>query len=298
MAIDESGPTQRPDPELEIGVDWLTPGPFSESEKRRIVAWYSVYHGDGDLELAPFVPFWLEHGPNAFRGFKRFVESYPSLPGGLSLAALQVILMHNYACVGYAEGMLYELIGAKEAGAAKAEILEALEFAWVYSGPPGATPTAQSAGPYLARWTDDGASGPSSIWPDAWSFDSDLMDAGLDFTARGMTGSEIDSLFDWYREYYGEVPAVIRRLAHSSPESLKALRQRYEGAHRGALPTQAFPMMSLVRALYRRDVGRVRTAVHHARRLGVDHTHISALGTILLAYHGDSLDGDIAELVW
>jgi alkylhydroperoxidase/carboxymuconolactone decarboxylase family protein YurZ len=279
---------------LEIGVDWLRPGEFSAEEKKLIVDWYSLYHGDGDTSLAPFVPFWLDQGPQAFRWFKRFVESYAAMPGALSPAGVQMLLMYNYACIGYADGMLYELIGAKETGASKAEIVEALEFAWVFSGPPGATPTARIAGPYLDRWVP-GVEQP--IWPEHWTYDASTMDTGLDYGTHGMSRGELDSLLAWYEHYYGEVPTVVRRLADASPESLKALRARYEAPHRGALPSEAFPMMAFARSYYRRDVVGVRRAVHHARRLNVRDEEIQGLATIMLAYHGDSLDGEIAELV-
>jgi hypothetical protein len=51
---------------LGMGLD-LTTDAFTAEEKERTLAWYSEVHDHGELDLAPFSRFMLEHDPVGFK---------------------------------------------------------------------------------------------------------------------------------------------------------------------------------------------------------------------------------------
>jgi hypothetical protein len=273
---------------LKVGVDWMAPhDDFTREERDAVVSWYNRYHGDGNLDLAAFVPFWVDNDPGVFRRFKRWVESQHDHPGRLSSAATQLILMHNYTIIGYQQGALYELIGARMTGASKAQVLEALSFAWLQTGPPGMTPVAEICMDYVKDWTDEPPADQARLWPEGWSPDPSAFASGLDFSVQGITESEITSLKDWYLRNFGEIPQYVGYLAEHNPDGLKAYRARYEFSARGALPKQMFPLCSFFTAAYHANPRAMRWAAHQALLLGATKEHISALVCLVMVYAAD-----------
>lgn len=273
---------------LKVGVNWLAARDnFTPEERDAVVNWYNRYHGDGNLDLAAFVPFWVDNDPGVFRRFKRWVESQQAHPGRLSGAAVQLILMHNYTIIGYAQGALYELIGARMTGASKAQVLEAMSFGWLQTGPPGMTPVAEMCMDYVRDWPDGPPADDAALWPAGWTPDPSIFASGLDFSVEGVTEPEVASLKNWYTQHYGEVPLYVDYLAEHNPDGLKAYRSRYEFSSRGALPKQMFPLFSFFTAAYHANPRAMRWAAHQALLLGVGREHLSALVCLAMVYAAD-----------
>ena len=209
----------------QIGVDWKAMGDdIGPEDRERIERWYKEYHGEGDLALAPFIPFWLNNAPGVLFRYRRWVESMSLLEGRLSGAAMQLVLLHNYTAIGYDRGVLYELIGARKTGATKQQVLDTMAFAYPHSGPPHMSPSCAIALDYMDAW-DGTESGDPTIWPDEWSIDPDAFGSGLDFTATGLTAGELDQLKAWYERHYGEVPAYVSFLADPPPRGPEGVPQ-------------------------------------------------------------------------
>src|SRR5262245_42012219 len=99
----------------DLGVNWRTPGGFSPAEKQAIENWYSKYHGEGDLDGAPFVSFWLEHNQEVFKRWRRMAEA--SMRGGFAVASVPPLLfLHTYTVLGWEDGAAYEVIAALKWG--------------------------------------------------------------------------------------------------------------------------------------------------------------------------------------
>ena len=280
-----------------IGVDWKAMGDdIGPEDRERIERWYKEYHGEGDLALAPFIPFWLNNAPGVLFRYRRWVESMSLLEGRLSGAAMQLVLLHNYTAIGYDRGVLYELIGARKTGATKQQVLDTMAFAYPHSGPPHMSPSCAIALDYMDAW-DGSEPGDPTIWPEEWSIDPEAFGSGLDFAATGLTAGELDGLKAWYERHYGEVPAYVSFLATHHPEGLKAYRSRYEYPTTHGLPKELFPLLTFFSSAYLGNATGMRRGIHQARYLGVAKKYVTALACVTMVYLGDPRMDSVVEVI-
>lgn len=266
-----------------MGVDWMRPGPLTAEERAALEAWYSTFHGDGDLGLVAFVPFWLRHDEMVFKRYRRWVTV--ATREGLSSAVGSLLFLHHYVVRGLVGAAHYEVIGARRWGISKAQVVETLAFAFLNAGPAGMAPTAAAVDDYLAGWTTDDDVDPS-VWPDGWAPDPAAFASGLDFTTRDLTAAERSGLEAWHREHQGEVPGSVTFLARHDPGSLKTYRDRYEHVT-ATLPKQMIPLMALFTAAIDDRPGALRRAAHQARYYGVTKAQLLLVLARVFGYAGD-----------
>jgi hypothetical protein len=274
-------------------VDWMRPGPLTADERDAVTTWYSQFHGEGDLRLAAFVPFWLRHDEAVFKRYRRWTTS--ATREGLSSSAGALLFLHHYTVIGWAAGALYEVVGARKWGIAKSQVLETLDYAFLNAGPAGMATIAEATDDYLAGWTGDDDVDPT-VWPDGWAPDPGAFHCGLDFTTRTLTAAEQAGLEDWYREHQGEVPGYVGFLARHDPGGIKAYRDRYEHATR-TLPKQMIPLMTLFTAAVTGRTATLRRAAHQARRYGVTRPQLLLVLARVFGYAGDFTMEDATDVL-
>lgn len=272
-----------------VGVDWRRPGPFTKEERAGITRWYSELHGEGDLNLSGFLTFWMKHGEEDFKRYRRLLEA--SFVSGMPSENVSFLLfLHSYVVAGYEPGVLYEVIGCHKTGISKQQMIDAIALAFVHAGPMGMNGIARGTDEYLDKWTKD-LPFDGQVWPTGWNIDGRCFQSGLDFSKAGMTAAEVESLRAWYVTHQGEVPGYVTFLAKWNPEALKAFRSRYEGAV-NTLPRQLIPLMMFHTAAMQRAPAAMRRFAFQARHYGVKRSEMIELVTFLLMYTGD-LSSDI-----
>jgi hypothetical protein len=274
------GPT--PSRHHAIEVDWVSDSSLTAEERARIVDWYGKDHGEGNLDCARFVSFWLEQDQRVFKRYRRWVDStvfgaLPALPGAL-------LYLHYYTIAGWEEGALYEVIGAYHRGASKSQVVETLAQAFIHAGPMGISRVGRECGRYLDKWNE--AAPASGSWPDGWEADPAALSSGLDFSSKGLSPSESERLLAWYEENQGEVPLHVRHLARYNPEGLKASRARYE-LSAATLPKQIVPLFSVLTSAITGNTDALRRATFQARKFGVTRQQLLATIERSMAYTGE-----------
>lgn len=278
--------------EQDLGIDWRTPGGFTDAEVRIVNAWYSKNHGEGDLQGAPFVAFWLEQNSEIFKRWRRMAES--ALSDGFTASTVPVCMfLHTYAVMGWKEGAVYETISALKWGVTRQQVLEILGLAFIHAGPMGISNIGPGCSDYLAKWNGK-VEKVVNVWPKGWASDPAAFSSGLDFLQTGMTRDEARKLANWYREHQGEVPSYIDFLANNKPELLKAFRQRLESAI-VTLPKQLVPLLTFHTAAIQGRIGPIRRAAYQARRYGVLRSEIISAASLASLYAGDLGLEPIAE---
>ena len=279
-----AGPGKALPKEQDLGVDWRTPGGLSAREAELIRDWYSTNHGEGDLSVVQFVGFWLQHGSEPMKRWRRMAES--SMSDGFSAPSVPVSLfLHTYAVLGWQDGALYETISALKWGVSRTQVLEILGLAFIHAGPMGIGNIAPGCDRIIREW-DGKADEVARIWPEGWATDAQAFRAGLDFSQSGMTGAEVAVLADWYRDHQGEVPSYVGFLAATKPELLKAFRQRYESTI-GEMPKQLVPLLIFHTAAMLGKAGAMRRAAYQARKYGVRRSEIICTASLAALYAGD-----------
>lgn len=272
---------------LDTGLDLRTDG-ITADERARTLAWYREHHDHGDLDLAPFARFQLEHDPTTFKRLRRHLlalgrEPSPPLP----IAVAVLLWVHTYAVLGNGKGALYEIVAARSLGATRAQIMETIAVAALNGGPLAVNALAEVADDYLAAWQeDDRADGIQ--WPDGWAPDVDRLRSGIDLSSDVLEAGELDLLCDWYLRTAGDVPSHVELLGRLAPDALKTLRARFETALRGALPAQLIPLLTLHLGAVRQSPAVVDRSLRIARGVGVRRGE--ALATLLWAsvYGGEA----------
>ena len=249
---------------LDLGTDT-----FTDEEKTRTLEWYRQVHDHGDLDLAPFSRFMIEHDPTGFKRLRRHLIALdeeldePPLPMAVGI----FMFVHTYIVLGMGKGALYETIAIRELGARKEEILELVRLAALYGGPRGINAFAEIADDYLREWTEDGER--RFEWPEGWAPDPGWFRSGIDLDSDELLPGELDLIRDWYRRALGEVPAQVDFLAQAAPAAYKTQRARFERAVRGDLPAQMIPFLTLHLTALRRDPKPLRRSIQTAKALGV-----------------------------
>ena len=267
-----------------IGVDWIRPGAFSDQEIQRITAWYSKYHGAGDMDCARFVTFWLENDHQTFKNWRRLADS--TMQGGFEAASVPALVyLYSYTVLGWERGALYEIVAGLRAGVTKRQIVEIMALAFIQAGPRGISEVGRSCSDLLREWDakpDEGA----LAWPRDWYADRNAFASGIDFSRKGMDSSEVERLGAWYLAHQGEIPGYVSFLAKWSPETLKSMRQRYEGAI-DTLPKQMVPLMMFHLAAMQGNEEAMRRGAFQARKYGIRRNEIISTMNLAGLYVSD-----------
>jgi hypothetical protein len=288
---------------LGMGLD-LTTDAFTAEEKERTLAWYREVHDHGELDLAPFSRFMLEHDPVGFKRLRRHLIALEDELDGpaLPVAAGVLMFVHTYIVLGMGKGALYEIIAMRELGASRAEIMETVRLGALHGGPRGINALAEVAGDYLREWHEDVATESRIAWPDGWAPDVQRFRSGIDLGSDELEPGEADLVRDWYRGLLGEVPPQVDFLARVSPRAFKTQRARFETTVTGALPAQIIPLLSLHLSAVRLWPEPLRRAVQTAKALGVRRGELIAAlywagvyGTDIVMETAMGAAGDILE---
>jgi alkylhydroperoxidase/carboxymuconolactone decarboxylase family protein YurZ len=267
---------------LAMGID-LSTDTFTDEEKELTLAWYREYHEHGDLDLAPFARFMVEHDGTGFKRLRRHMLVFDE-PGGeppLPLAAGVLMFVHTYFALGMGKGALYEIVTMRELGVTRAEILETLAFGAFHGGPRGINAFAEVGDEYLRAWEEAAGTVTRIAWPERWAPDVARFRSGIDLSTDELRPGELDLIRDWYRGLYGEVPAHVDFLARTAPRALKTQRARFETTVRGALPAQMIPLLAAHLYALTLAPKPLRRALQAARVLGV--TRREATTTLMWA---------------
>jgi hypothetical protein len=270
------------------GLDFGTEG-VSEDEVAALIRWYEQAHGEENLELVGFVPFMLGLRPDAFKASRRWSETVLAGVGfehHLPAVVIRLLWLHLYVVIGYADGILYELIGARRLGARKGEVVDAITMAWLYGSSPGLAAAASSCRHYLDDWkVDDGA---GIQWPAGWARDPVAFKSGMEFSDVTVIGEgELRGLEGWHRRVQGEVPAYVAFFARSNPVALKVFRARYENAMQCSLPKQMVALLQVHLAGVMKEQDGLRRAVHMAKVFGIERDLVVQTLTQTCRFLGD-----------
>jgi hypothetical protein len=253
---------------LGMGID-LSTDTFTDDEKARTLEWYRHAHDHGDLDLAPFSRFMLEHDPTGFKRLRRHLIGLdeeldePPLPMAVGI----LMFVHTYIVLGMGKGALYETIAVRELGATKEELLEVIRLAAFHGGPRGINPFAELADGYLRAWAEDEERRFS--WPEGWAPDPGFFRSGIDLDTDELLRGELELIREWHRRATGEVPSHVDFLAQAAPAAFKTQRARFERAVRGDLPAQMIPFFLLHLSALRLDPTPLRRSIQTAKTLGV-----------------------------
>jgi hypothetical protein len=273
---------------LDPGLDFETDA-FTSAEKESMLAWYRDVHDYGDLDLAPFARFAIEHDPGGFKRLRRHVMTLDEPADGVSLPTVVGVLMyvHAYTAMGNGKGALYEVIAVRALGVTKPQVLETIRLATLYGGPLGLNPLGELAMDYLAEWTDD--PGEPVSWPDGWVPDVSVFRSGIDPGTDELLPGELELVEDWYRRTYGEAPPHVESFARLHPKAFKTQQLRFELAPTGALPAQVVPLLRLHLGAIRQSPSLMRRATQMARTLGVRRHHVVSTLFWAAVYGGETI---------
>lgn len=190
----------------------------------------------------PAHEFMLEFRPDVIKTFRNWIQAI-SLDQDVSQPLPNTMAMlHYYAITGFEEGIEYEIRLSQYHGATKAEVLDLLAIAAIHGHTRGTRSVAVSSTECMRTYQDPPK---KDRWPSNWTFGTEALRTGIDYTTQRATGEEIDSILHWYQSALGEIPRHIAMLAEFRPHMLKAYRKRYETAIRGGLPQQMMPYLLL-----------------------------------------------------
>jgi alkylhydroperoxidase/carboxymuconolactone decarboxylase family protein YurZ len=262
---------------LGMGLD-LSTDAFTDEERERTLKWYSEVHDHGDLDLAPFSRFMLEHDPTGFKRLRRHLITLEDELDGppLPVAAGVLMFVHTYIVLGMGKGALYEIIAMRELGASRAEVMEIVRLGALHGGPRGINALAEVADAYLREWKEEAGTESRVAWPAGWAPDVERFRSGIDLASDELEPGELELIRDWYRGLLGEVPPHVDFLARVAPRAFKTQRARFETAITGALPAQMIPLLSLHLSAVRVWPKPLRRAVQTAKALGVQRGEVVA----------------------
>jgi hypothetical protein len=282
--------------------DWST-STFGEADMARLNKWYIETHGQDNLDLVKFVQFMSDLRPEAFKAYRRAIETTVGPEGfesGLR-GASAFAWLHTYTVLAYQQGILYEIISARKRGATKTQVADTLSVAWLHSGTVGINAAAEVAHEYMRSW-DENEPAPGMTFPEGWAADPDAFRSGLDFTDMStITDAELRSLENWHWRVQGGVPKYVTFLARQYPVSLKVFRARYETVlTQCSLPKQMIAVMFLHTAAAKQNADALRRSAIMAKTFGVTSGQaLHALGIIqrlLGDLFSDAGFGPIADL--
>jgi hypothetical protein len=239
------------------GLDPSAPDSFGADEATRLLDWYATTHGEGNVDLVPFVPFALENLPSALKRYRTYVEAMFAERGS-NVSTLLGILYH-YIRIANSKGIVYEIIACRQSGLTKRQILDAIEHAFLDCGPFGLNATADAAGSYLAEWDEAEDVEDPLVWPEGWTI------------ADSETAVPLDA----------PIPAF---LARERPEAADALRARHAHLEGARLPRQVFPTMHLIHEIITGDAAAVRYYAERALQVGATPGQLIDIAALAVLY--------------
>ncbi len=247
---------------LDPGFDFSS-SELTEGEASRYLAWCARVHGEGNLDLVPFAEFFVEYDPQGLKRLRRHT-------GVLQLPISAAVLMwaHTYAVMGFAKGIIYEVIAARELGVTKAEVVDVLRIAGYYGGPFALNATGELTLPYLRAW--DEASDTPTVWPAEWTLDSDALRTGIAHETDELMDGELDQVRAWYERVHGGMPRSLELAAATNPGAFKMSRVRFELLAGRHIPVELVALVSLHTAVACRWRSNLRRAVELALFLGIE----------------------------
>jgi hypothetical protein len=269
---------------FETGLDWSTPDSMTEEEAQALKKWYAESHGEGNLDLTPFVPMVIEYAPAAFKRYRRHVQAISEVPNGIPQAVVVLLFLHYYMKVGNTRGVLYEIIACRDAGITRQQVLDVIELTFLTAGPFSANAVAVRSLEYLERWDPSDDDESATAWPKDWAVaEPSFWESGMDFDSATISAEDMSSLLDWYRSVGEETPSYVGFLARNRPDILKTFRHRFEHAFGDSrLPKQMVPLFAIHRGVIEGNLRSVKEGALQARRFGV--TKAQVLQTVLWGF--------------
>jgi hypothetical protein len=277
---------------FETGLDRSSRDLISTAEADGLFRWYAETHGEGNLDLARFVPLLVEQRPGAFKRYRTNSEVVRGAGEGLPLFAVALLFLHSYVVIADERGAFYEVIAARAWGALKVEVLDTIEFAFLQAGAVGVNALAALSERYLHDWPDDEPrQDETAAWPDGWTpAAAGAHEAGLNYDTPGLSATEQQRLYDWYQRQGRPIPLHVRFLAQHHPHALKTQRDRYEHARTNSeLPEQLYPLLQLHTATIRGQAETIHSAALEARELGVTKTQVLEALLFAFLYSNDEI---------
>jgi alkylhydroperoxidase/carboxymuconolactone decarboxylase family protein YurZ len=252
---------------FETGLEWSSPDEIGEEEAARLTAWYEDSHGQGSIELTPFVPFLIETLPGALKRYRAYAQGIHE-DGGLPQLAIALLFLHLYVVERSATGARYQVIAAKRWGATRQEVLSTIHLAFLNGGPLGGNAAAGSLD-LLREWEEAAPRTVEDPWPSRW-WDEPAADSPTDAEQSG----------------------AARFLGRHAPEVGRLREARLAYLERTwALPARMRDLMLFHCAVAR---GREEDAAAAARRARADGTDrravLEALGFAILYLDAIALD--------
>jgi hypothetical protein len=228
---------QKVNPEAD-GLIITNPDHTSQEEIDAFRAYYAATKG----KSLPGLEMWLELRPDVLKRYRAGVRETTSAQWRAYPLPMVLQHLHQYAIIGYDDGIAFQLNVARAAGATRGVLLDVLAVAFLHSGPRGMNYVAGSSLQALRDYEDPD---PAGRWPEGWALDIEALRSGADFTSVEATPADIEAITGWYESAIGEVPPYVTFLARERPNFLKAYRNRYEHAIRDALPKQELAYLML-----------------------------------------------------
>lgn len=254
-------------PSFQSDVDWSDINDLTDEEAANLVEWYAESHGDGDVNLTPFVPFFIAERRGAFKRYRRQAVANRT-EAALPIPAVAFVMQHAYVVAHNELGVYYTAICARNWGATKQEVLDVLEFGFNETGPLGGNAAGGRAAEYLANWPDDEPRRTGeNPWPGAWALSKPPPPPRIDFTTSEISSTELESLSTWYEARFGAESSVVKLLERDAPFLIKPMIHRYvELFASTSVPYRLFPLLRLNVAAIHGHAAEIELAAAEAKR--------------------------------
>jgi hypothetical protein len=189
---------------------------------------------------------WLDNRPDFTKLHRRGARLFGRIEGKLDPTRgplTGIGLLFDYIFLGWEVGILNQIDQLKMRNVSKAQIVELVMAAQIWSGMRGLESVYRAAGMFLRDYPENPS--PPAAFPDGWTVDPEAFKCGLDMSTVEPTPQDIANIQDWYMRTIGEVPRSISFAAKYHPGFLKANRAKWENAFRAALPKQMMPYLML-----------------------------------------------------
>lgn len=253
-------------------LDWAID--FEPAEWDELTRYYQRGTGQDTWDGLRFIPMMYRLRPSALKRYRLAIDAGRQRQGDLPEAARALSSLFDHVLLGYGQGILYDLRGARRRGACKEDVGHLMSIAWMYGGNEGVHAAADCAGAELDNW-DASTDGPPLSWPAGWGSDQAVWSCGIDWSATAersaVAPDEIEMIAAWHQRVEGAVPDFVPFLARFNPMGLLTYRARYEAAMHGPLPPQYVSLL-LLSVASRQTV--VERALRMAKSFGVDRRHV------------------------
>jgi hypothetical protein len=256
----------------------------SQEEIDTYLAWARNNHVPLYLQTSHTV--WLENRPDMMKLHHRVLPHFrEGLPEAVFL--MSVGQLHTYIYLDWEIGITNEFKVMQTQGITKAQLMEIVMSAQVYSGIRGLEAVYRATWPFIRDYQD----GPEPVkFPDGWAPDNAAFKSGLDESTRDFTDADRKALSDWYMNNGGEIPKWVTFMMKHRPAFLKAHRLRWEGIFRGALPKQCMPWMMLYHNVTNGYADGLREAALLGKAWGISKEWL-VLGVVASAYYYTGFEG-------